>query len=318
MMEIKIQRSMMEIKIQRSKSRLEKLFSIRIIFDKIIYWCKTANAADTRILPGCAPSAATPPGRFSSRPWGSHPDCDSSCPAARPRICWSCSGWSCGAPCALCCRLASANPVRYRCRTTTPRYQHHLRPRGRPPPSHPAGRSLTTPATISSRGWDRGWTVGSGYRGHRGESRMWTPWCRRPPWPTVVQLRGRNHRWDSCCPLHHRHRRYLWTRTWQSSEPIAPYRRRRRRCLIGVRDRVWGRSCAPSGPLPRARPALPLSGLVRHCLLNLIRHCFGEIIRQLVAFSRAINLSSFFFPLFFSFVSFFIAALLSRRASATW
>lgn len=260
-----------------------------------------------RILPECAPSAATPPGRSSLRLWGSHLDCDSSYPAEQPPICWSCSGWSCGAPCALCCRLAYANPVRYRCQTRT-RLQHHLRPRGWPP-SHPADRSLVTlTTTTSSRGLDRGWTVGSGYRGHQGESRMRTPWCYRTPRPTVVQPRGRNHRWDSCCLPHHRH---FWThrrRTCQSSEPIGPFCRR---CSIGVRDHVWGRFCAPSGPPPRARPALPLSGLIRHCLLNLIGHCSGEIGPLLS--SRARSSLSSLFPF-----SWFIAALLSREASGNF
>jgi len=281
----------MEIKIRQSTSKLEKIFSIRI---QTQHWYKTANAADMRILPECAPSAVTPPGKSSLRPWGSHPDCDSLYPAERPRVRWSYSGGSCGAPCALCCRLASANPVRYHCRMTT-QYRHHRHPRGWPPP-HLVGRSPTTPTTISSRGLDRGWTVGSGYRGHQGGSRMRTPWCYRPPRPTVVQLRGHNHRGDSCCLLHRR--LHLWTchhRTWQSSEPIAPFHHR---CSIGVRDRVWGRSYAPSGPAPRARPTFPLSGLIRHCLLDLIRHCFGEIAQQLILFSCDRFSLFLFFPFF--------------------
>lgn len=99
---------------------------------------------------------------------------------------------------------------------------------------------------------------------------MRTPWCYRVPPPRAARLRGRDRRWDSS-GSRRRHRRACRART-PSRAPRFPRCRGRRttrsrgdpidhpRCSIGGRDRVRGRSCAPSGP----PLALPLSGLVGH------------------------------------------------------
>lgn len=249
-------------------------------------------------LPEHASSAATPPGRSSSRPWGNRPGYDWSFPGERSQICWSYSERSCGAPCALCCRLASATPVRYHrtTTTTTTRYRHHLRPRGWPP--HPAGRS---PTTISSRGLNRGSAVGSGYRGQEGSLRTRTPWCYQcfPP-PIAARLRGRNRRWDSSC-------RRRASRTPCCRIPRLPRSRgdpidHHFRCSIGVRDRVRGRFCAPSA-LPLA---LPLSGLQGHR--------FRERSRHAALYATAVRTPFLFFLFFLSFLLHsFLLLLLSRE-----